>query len=146
MSCIILLQEVCQHLVEGILTGMLLQSLVVDIVSWLVKLRLDLLTKFLIVDLVVVLTLYVSTLLLSQLILEVAHRLDCLGSHLEGTDKILLRNFLHLTFHHHDVVLGSTYHDIHVCLFHLLECRVNDIFTIDTSDTNLRDVVLERNI
>ena len=62
----------------------------IDIISWLVKLRLDLLTEFLVVYLVVILTLHVSTLLLSQLILELAHRLDSLGSHLEGTDKILL--------------------------------------------------------
>ena len=146
MSCVILLKEISQNLVESILTSMLLQSLVVDIVSWLVKLRLNLLTEFLIVDLVVVLTLHVSTLLLSQLILELAHRLDSLGSHLEGTNEILLRNFLHLTFYHHDIVLGSTNHDIHVSLFHLLECRVDNILTIDTSHTNLRDVVLERNI
>ena len=94
----------------------------------------------------VVLTLHVSTLLLSQLILKFAHRLDSLSSHLEGTNKILLRNFLHFTFYHHDIVLGSTNHDIHVSLFHLLECRVYNILTIDTSYTNLRDIVLERNI
>ena len=146
MSCVILLKEVSQNLVESILTSMLFQSLVVDIISRLVKLRLDLLTEFLVVDFMIILTLHVSTLLLSQLILELAHRLDCLGSSLEGTDQILLSNFLHLTFHHHDVLLGSTNHDIHVSLFHLLECRVNNILTIDTSYTNLRDVVLERNI
>ena len=33
---------------------MLLQSLMIDIISWLVKLRLDLLTEFLVVDLVVI--------------------------------------------------------------------------------------------
>ncbi len=146
MSCVILLKEVSQNLVESILTSMFLQSLMVDIISRLVKLRLDLLTEFLVVDLMIILTLHVSTLLLSQLILELAHRLDSLGSSLEGADQILLRNFLHLTFHHHDVLLGSTNHDIHVSLFHLLECRVNNILTIDTSYTNLRDVVLERNI
>ena len=59
MSSVVLLKEVSQNLVESILTSMLLKSLVVDIVSWLIKLRLDLLTEFLVVDLVVVLTLYV---------------------------------------------------------------------------------------
>ena len=45
--------------------------------------------------------------LLSQLILEFAHRLDSLGSHLKCTNEILLRNFLHLTHQNLNLLLNQ---------------------------------------
>ena len=62
---------------------------------------------------------------------------------LEGGQQILLGHFLHLTFHHHDVLLGSTYHQVHIGLLKLLPCGVDDELAVYASHSNLRDGALE---
>ena len=146
MGGVIFLHKVGDNLVEGVHTGVLLQRLLVDIVYGGVELALDLLAQLFVVDLVAVLALHVLAQFLGQLVLQLAHRLDGLGSSLEGADEVLLRYFLHLAFHHHDVVLGGTYHQVHIGLFHLLEGGVDDKLAVDAGYANLRDSVLEGNV
>ena len=143
VSGIVLLQEVGQDLIERILTLLLGKRLLVHLIYGLIKLVLHLLAQILVIDLVVILALLVCAQLLSQFILEHTHRLDSLVGSLQSTDQILLRHFVHLAFHHHDVVLGGTDHQIHVGVGHLVEGGVDDIFTIDTCHTHLRDGVFE---
>ena len=100
----ILLLEVSQNLLKGLSTSVLLQSLLGYVVCGLIQLLVHTLTQLLVVDLVVVLALYILAELLAQLSLQFAHGLDSVHSSLQGTEQILLRNFLHLTFYHHDVL------------------------------------------
>ncbi len=145
VSSVVLLEEVGQRLVEGVVALLLRQGLVDDIVSGLIELVVDLLAQILVVDFVVVFTLLVGTELLGELVLQVAHGLDSLLGSLEGADKVLFRHLAHLAFHHHQVVFGATHHDVEVGVFHLLKCRVNDVLAIDACHTALRDGVLKRN-
>jgi hypothetical protein len=79
----------------------------VDVVSGLIELVMNLLAQVLVVDLIIIFAFLVGTEFLGQFLLQQTHRLDSLVSSLQGTDQVLLRNFLHLAFHHHDVVFGG---------------------------------------
>lgn len=137
MGSIVFLKEIGNQLLERLLALLLRESLLHEVVGGLIELVLDLLAQLLVVDLVVILALGVGAELLHQFLLQLAHRLDSLVGGLEGADQVLLGDFVHLAFHHHDVVLSGTNHDVHVGLFHLLESRVNNILAIDTSHANL---------
>ena len=144
-SCVSLL-EVSKNLVEGILTGLLVESLLHHLVSLGVKLLVDLLAQVLVVHLVAVLTLHVGAELLHQFCLQLTHRTDSLLGSLQGSEQILLRNLLHLALNHHDVLGRSSNHQVHVSLLHLLEGRVDYVFSIDACHTYFRNRALERNI
>ena len=145
MGSVILLQEIRDDLVESILAGMLLQRLLVNVIHLLVK-SLDLPAQFLVVGFVAIFTLYVSAQFLGQFHLQLAHGLDSLSGHFQRGNEILLGNLFHLSFHHHDVFGSGTYHDIHVCLFHLLESGIHHVLSIDTSNADLRNGAFERYI
>ena len=81
-----------------------------------------------------------------QLHLSLAVNLDCFVSKLHGFQQVLFRNFLHFTFHHHDVFIGSGNHDVHVSTFQCFECRVDDELTVDTCYTYFRNRTSERNV
>ena len=83
---------------------MLLESLLGHVVSLLVEFLVHLLAKLLIVDLMVILTLYIFAKFLRELNLHLAHRLDSIHGSFESANHVLLAHFLHLAFHHHDVV------------------------------------------
>ena len=144
MSCSILQLEVLADLLKSLGTCMLLQSLLGNIISGLVASGLHLLAQLLVVNLMTVLTLHVGTKFLGQLLLQLAHGLDCLVGSLQGTKQILLADFLHLALNHHDIILGSTYHEVHICLLQLCEGGVNHVFTVDTGHTNLTDGTIKR--
>ena len=137
MSCGVCLLEVSDNLLESLSAGMLLESLLHNIVALLVALCLNLLAKVVIVNLVAVLTLHIRAQLLHELILHLAHRLDSLVGCLQRVQEISFLNLLHLALNHHDVVLRRTYHEVHVGRGHLLECRVDDILSVDTCYTYL---------
>ena len=137
---------VLANLLESLCTSMLLESLLGHVVSWLVANLGNVSLKFLVVHLVAVFTLHVGAEFLHELLLQAALWLDSLVSSLESTEQILLAHFLHLAFHHHDVFLSGTHHEVHVGVFELLESRVDDKLTIDTCNAYLRDWSLERNI
>ena len=142
----ILLLEVGQNLLEGLSTGVLLEGLLGHVVGGLIELLVHLLAQCLVVHLVVILALHVLAQLLRELGLQLTHGLDGSHSSLQRTEQILLTDFLHLTFYHHDVLSRSTYHDVHIGLLHLLEGRINHILAIDASHANLRDRTLEGDI
>ena len=83
---------------------MLLESLLGHVISLLVEFLVHLLAKFLVVDLMVILALHVLAKFLRQLYLHLAHRLDSIHGSFESANHVLLAHFLHLAFHHHDVV------------------------------------------
>ena len=140
------LLEVLQQLLESLGALLLLKSLLGDVVGGLVELLVHLLTQGLVVHLVVILTLHVLAQFLGELGLQLTHGLDGGHGSLQGTNHVLLAHFLHLAFHHHDVLSRSTNHDVHVGLFHLVEGRVNDILTVNTGHAHLTDGALEGDI
>ncbi len=146
MSGSVCLLVVLANLLESLCTSLLLETLLGHVVSWLVANLGNVCLKFLVVHLVAIFTLHVGTEFLHKFLLEAALRLDGIVSSLEGSKQILFAHFLHLAFHHHDVFLCGTHHEVHVSLFELLESRVDNKFTIDTSNAYLRDWSLERNI
>ena len=125
-------------LVGATLLSQVIQTLVAEVANGL--------AQILVVLLVVILTLHGRAYFLSQLHLSLAHHLDGVMTSLEGTQQILLRHLAHFTFHHHDVVVGSTYHDIHVSFCKLFESRVNYILAIHACHTHLADRTVERNV
>ena len=137
---------VLANLLESLCACMLLQSLLCYVVGWLIAYLLNIGTQILVVYFVAVLALNVCAKFLHQFLLKLALWLDGIVSSLERSKKILLRNFLHLALNHHDVLLGSTNHQIHISLFQLLECWVDDELAVDTCYTNLRNWTLERYI
>ena len=102
--CEELLLEVLEQLLEGISTILLGQCLLGDVIGGLIQLFIHAGTEVFVVHLVVVLALHVLAQLLRELSLQFAHGFDGLHSGFQGTKQILLRNFLHLAFHHHDVL------------------------------------------
>ena len=128
---VVFLQEVGQQFVERVVACVLLQGLVVDVVGGLVELFLDLVAELFVVHLVVVVAFLVGAQFLGQLVLQRAHGLDGLVGGLERADEVKFRHFLHLAFHHHDVVFGGADHEVHVGVGHLLEGRVDDVFAVD---------------
>ena len=145
LGCVLLL-EVGEQFLEGVGAVLLGQSLLGDVVGWLIELFVHALAQFLVVHLVVVFALDVLTELLGELCLQLAHGLDGCHGRLQCTDHILLGHLLHLAFDHHNVVGRCADHDVHVGFFHLLECGVDDIFATDTGDTHFGDGALEGNI
>ena len=138
MSCVVSLLEVRENLVESLLARLLVVvARLCDSVALIVSLLAELLAEFLVVHLVAVLALNVCAKFLREFCLQFAHRLDSSHSSLQRTNHVLLRNFLHLTLYHHDVLGRSTYHDIHVGILHLLEGRVDDVLAVDACYTHL---------
>ncbi len=139
--------EILAYLREGIFACMLVavafeRNLICLVVAFLAHL----LAKFFIVGFVAVLALHVGSELLRELHLHAAHGLDCLVCGLECTNKVLLRNFIHFAFHHHDVVFGGSNHKVDVGVFHLLVCGVDNIFSVNAGNANFRDGSLERDV
>ena len=104
MSCIVSFLEFGEDIVKSLLACLLLKSLLGHVISLLVEFLVHLLAKFLVVDLMVILALHVLAKFLRQLYLHLAHGLDGVHGGLESTNHVLLAHFLHLAFHHHDVV------------------------------------------
>ena len=100
----ILFLEVSENLLESLSALLLLQSLLRHVVCRLIELIVHLSTQLLVVHLMVVLSLHVLAELLAQFGLQFAHGLDSIHGGLKSTEQILLRDFLHLAFHHHDIL------------------------------------------
>ena len=146
MCCIIFFKEVGYNLIESIVTFLLGQSLLSNIIGWLIQLVIHLLTQIFVVHLMVVLALHIFTQFLIQLLLHGTHRFNSLMCRFQSFNKVKLRHFIHFTFHHHDIVFGGTYHQIHIGTLHLFKCWVHHIFTVDACYTNFTDIEIERNI
>ena len=138
--------EILADSLEGLSTGMLLQGLLGHVVGGFVAGCLDLGAEFFVVDLVAVLAFHVLAQFLAEFLLQAAHGLDGLVGCLEGCEQVGLLYLLHLALYHHDVLLGGTYHEVHVSLLQLAEGGVDDELTVDAGHANLRDGTLEGDI
>ena len=139
--------EVFADLHESILTGMLVAvAFLSDTVSRIVTSFLHFFAQVFIVHLMAILPLHFLTDFFLQLFLETAHRFDGLMSHLQGVEQILFGHFLHLAFHHHDVLFRSAHHDVHVGLLQLGESGIDHIFAIHTGYAHLGNRAFKRYI
>ena len=103
----------------------------------------NVLLQLLVILLVAVLTFGLFADLLHEFFLHEAHRFDSFVSRLEGVEEVLFRHLVHLTFHHHDILVSSADHQIHIGFLQLLESRVDHELAVDTSHTHLRDRSVE---
>ena len=146
VSCCVCFLIVFANLLKCFCTSMLLESLLCYVVSWLVALSINVSLEFVIINFVAIFALNISAEFLHEFLLDAALWLDSLVCCLESFEKILLRHFLHLTLNHHDVLLCSTYHKVHISVLQLLESWVDNKLAIDASYANLRDRTLEWDI
>ena len=104
------------------------------------------LAQVFVVYFVVVFTFYSFSNLFSQLHLRFAMNLDSFVSHFHCFQQFSFRYFMHFTFYHHDVLISSGYHQVHVSFFQLFKSRIDNELTVDTCYTHFRDRSVERNI
>ena len=71
-----------------------------------------------------------------QFLLSDAVNLDSFVRSFEGFKQVRFRNFVHFTFHHHDVFVSRTHHNVHVGLFKLVESWVYYKFAVDARNSN----------
>ena len=138
--------ELLADSLESLGTGVLLKALFGDVVSLLVASLLDGLAQLVVVHLMAVFALHVLAKFLAQLLLEAAHGLDGLMSALQGSQQVGFLYFLHLALHHHDVLLGSTDHEVHVGILELLESGVDDKLAANACHAHFGDGTLEGDI
>ena len=131
---------------ESVETFVLFECRLRDVVALLVAVVLHLCAEVFIVHLVAVFALHVLTQFLREFLLDLAHRFDSSVRHFERFEESAFGHFVHFTFHHHDVLFGSSDHEIHVCAFELFESGVDDKFSVDASYANFRDGTVERNV
>ena len=147
MGRIVCLGEVCLDLLVGLLAVLLVVVAALCLgIAGIVGLLAYLFAQLFVVDLIVVLALHVRTAGLRKFFLHLAHRFDGLVRCLQSADEVLFGNLVHLTLYHHDVVLGGTDHEVHVCLLHLLEGRIDDVFAVDTGYADFGGGVFDRDV
>ncbi len=81
---------------------------------------------------------------LSQFHLNLALFLDSLVGGLESCQQFGFADFVHLAFYHHDIVVGSADHQLHVGFFELLECGIDHKLTAYTRHAHFGDGSVER--
>ena len=104
------------------------------------------LAEFFIVYFVAVFAFYGRTDFFCQFHLGLTLYLDCFVSSFHGFQQVSFGNFIHFTFHHHDVFISGAYHQIHVSLFQLLKSRIDNKFAVDTCYAYFGNRSVERNI
>ena len=104
------------------------------------------LTQVFVVHFVAVFALYSRADFFGQLHLCLTHGLDSLVGSFQGSQQILFGHFFHFAFHHHDVLVGGTYHQVHVGLFQLLEGGVDDELSVDAGYTHFSDGTSEGDV
>ena len=78
--------------------------------------------------------------------LSLALYLDSFVRNLDGFEHLSFLYFLHFSFDHHDIVEGSTDHQLNIGILELLESWVDDELTIDTCYTHFADRSVEGDI
>ncbi len=96
-----------------------------------------------VVDFVAVLALHGRAYLFGELHLGLALHADGVVGGAEGGQEVGFRHFVHLALHHHDVVVGCAYHELHVGAFKLLEGGVDNKLAIDAGHSHLGDGAVE---
>ncbi len=106
----------------------------------------DCFTQVFVVYFVVIFTFHGFTNLFSQLHLRLAMNFDSFVSHLHCFQQFCLGYFVHFTFYHHDILISSGYHQVHISFFQLFKSRIDNELTVDTCHTYFRDRSVEWNI
>ena len=106
----------------------------------------DLLPEILVILVMRVVPLDILAKFLVQFLLDAAVLLDLLVGKLDGLKHDLLGNLLHLSFNHHDVLLGGGYHQLKVSLLSLAESRVDLELAVDPCHAYLGDRTEERKV
>ena len=103
-------------------------------------------TKFFVVYFVAIFTLNGRANFFGKFHLCLALYLDSIVSHLQCIEQVLFAYFVHFALNHHDIIIRSTYHQVHISLFKFTEGWVNYEFAIDACHTHFTDRTIERNI
>ena len=114
-----------------------------DGVGLVITLVVHILAELFVVDLMAVDTLGLFACLFHQLDLCHTVLLDLGVSHFECLEKFCFRHFVHLTLHHHNIVVCSTDHQFDVSLFDLLEGGVDHPFPSYACHSHLGDRTVE---
>ena len=104
------------------------------------------LTQFFIVYFMVIFTFHCLAYFFSQLHLSLAMHFDSFVSYLHCFQQFSFRYFVHFAFYHHDVIISSGNHQVHISFFQLVKSRIDYKLTVDTCYTYFRDRSVERNI
>ena len=104
------------------------------------------LAQFFVVYFMIIFTFHRLSYFFHQLHLSLAMNLDSFVSHLHCFQQFSFGYLVHFTFYHHDVIISSGYHQVHISFFQLIKSRINYKLTIDTCYTYLRNRSVERNI
>ncbi len=115
-------------------------------VGFVVAFVVHVLAEVLVVHLMAVFALHSGFCFLGKLHLSLALLLDGVVGGFQGSQKFLLGNLVHFAFHHHDVVVGCAYHQVHVGFLKLLEGGVDNEFAVDAGHTHFRDGPVEWDI
>ena len=107
-----------------------------DGISLVVTCSVNSLTEFFVVFFVAIFALHGRTNFFHQFHLSLAVNLDSFVSSLQSFEQILFAHFVHFAFHHHDVFVSSSNHQVHICLFELFESWVDNELAIDASYAN----------
>ena len=104
------------------------------------------LAQIFVVHFMVVFTFHCFSNLFSQLHLCFTMNLDSFMSYFHCFQQFSFGYFVHFTFYHHDVLISSGHHQIHISFFQLFKSRIDNELTVDTCYTYFRNRSVERNI
>ncbi len=121
-------------------------SLFGEVVALLINGIVETLTEFLVVDLVAVLAFLGFASLNGELGNDTALEFDSFVSGLEGVEHHILAHFLHLAFHHHDVVLGGSDDKVEVGAIDILHGGIDNILAVKIRHTHFGDGAVEGDI
>ena len=121
-------------------------ALLAEVVALLVDGVAHALAQLFVVHLVAVFALLGLAGLHGQLVEHAALDLDGLMGGLEGVEHHLLAHFLHLAFHHHDVVGGGGHDEVEVGAFDVLHGGVDDILAVEVAHAHLADGTVEGDV
>ena len=107
---------------------------------------LDGLAELLVLHVVGVVALDLAAELGDELLLDAAVALDLLVGELDGLEHVVLADLVHLTFDHHDVLLGTGDHQLEVAVGHLGETGVDDELTLHAGHAHLGNGTAERQV
>ena len=135
------------HSVESVVAFVFAHERFGNGVNLVVSFFIDTLAQLFVVMLVAVLAFWIGFLHFgSQIQLSLALDFDSLVGEIQRIHHILLGDFLHLAFHHHDVVHRSGHDHVDVGIFHLLHGRVDHHLTIHTAYSHFGDRSFEGDI
>ena len=139
--------EFFENLVEGVVALMFAHERFGDGVNLVVGFAVDALAELFVVGFVAVFAFRVGFFHLSgEVELSLALHLDGSVGCVEGLYHVGFGDFLHLTFHHHDVVDGGSHDHVNVRAFHVFHGGVDDHLAIHAAHAHFGDGAFPRNV